>query len=102
MVASATTVVKHGARPAGPGLDRNYPNPFNPTTTITYRLANPGRVSLKVYDQTGREVATLADGTERSGDHAITWNASGMASGMYYCRFVTSDGQWTARMVLLK
>jgi flagellar hook assembly protein FlgD len=83
-------------------LDRNYPNPFNPTTTITYRLANPGRVSLKVYDQTGREVATLADGTERSGDHAITWNASGMASGMYYCRFVTSDGQWTARMVLLK
>jgi uncharacterized protein (TIGR03790 family) len=101
-VTSATTVVKDGPRPAGPGLDQNYPNPFNPTTTITYRLANAGRVSLKVYDQMGREVATLADGTERSGDHAITWNASGMASGTYYCRFVTSDGQWTSRMVLLK
>ncbi|MBI5471767.1 MAG: choice-of-anchor B family protein [Ignavibacteriae bacterium] len=68
------------------GLDQNYPNPFNPMTTIGFRVQDLGYVSLKVFDLLGREVATLVDGIEDSGLKSVTFDASGLASGVYMYR----------------
>lgn len=83
---------------AAPGthtLGQNYPNPFNPTTTIRFEVAGPpdGQghsgevfVSLKIYDLLGRVVATLVDEEKAPGNHGVIWNATGMASGVYFYR----------------
>lgn len=75
-------------------LSQNYPNPFNPLTTIAYGLPTGGFVSLKVYDLLGREVAVLIDGYRSTGLHQVTWDASGMASGLYL--YVLRAGDYTA------
>jgi hypothetical protein len=67
-------------------LDQNFPNPFNPGTTIRYELAANAFVSLRVFDLLGREVATLARGREAAGRHTAYWNAEGNAGGVYFCR----------------
>jgi hypothetical protein len=90
-------------------LEQNYPNPFNPTTTISYSVGvaggqSPaaGNVRLAVYDMLGREVAVLVNEKKEAGIYTATWNASGMASGMYLYR-LTTDGYTASRsMVLLK
>ncbi|MCU0454441.1 MAG: YCF48-related protein [Bacteroidetes bacterium] len=88
-------------------LAQNYPNPFNPSTTIRFSLPTEGRVSLKIYDQLGREVTTLVNGNMGAGMHEARWDASGMASGLYFFRIeaVGSDGARfirTNKMVLMK
>jgi hypothetical protein len=71
-------------------LYQNYPNPFNPTTTVGFRLIEPLQVTLKVYDILGREVATLLEGEELDeGFHEVEFDATGLASGVYFCRFHT-------------
>ncbi|KAA3614820.1 MAG: T9SS C-terminal target domain-containing protein [Calditrichaeota bacterium] len=62
----------------------NYPNPFNPTTTIAYQLKASGDVVLTVYDVMGRKVKTLVDNHQQSGSYEIIFDASGLASGVYY------------------
>ncbi|RJP74708.1 MAG: hypothetical protein C4524_12610, partial [Candidatus Zixiibacteriota bacterium] len=69
--------------PAGFALVRAYPNPFNPATTIGYQLPAHSRVSLRIYDTAGREVAALVDGWREAGLHEVTFNASGLPSGIY-------------------
>ncbi len=83
-------------------LDANYPNPFNPTTVITYQLATDSRVSLKVYDILGREVATLVAGEQIAGTHTVQFNGARLASGVYFYRLVTGTHEATRKMVLLK
>ncbi len=65
---------------------KNYPNPFNPTTTVTYRVEKPGRVQLKVYNATGQELATLVDETKETGVYNFPFDASGLPSGVYFVR----------------
>ena len=78
--------------PSGPVLEQNYPNPFNPSTTLRFGLPTAGNVSLIVYDVLGREVTTLVRGTMDAGYHTTTWNASSVASGVYFARLtVTND-----------
>jgi hypothetical protein len=78
--------------PPGPVLEQNYPNPFNPSTTLRFGLPTAGNVSLIVYDVLGREVTTLVRGTMDAGYHTTTWNASSVASGVYFARLtVTND-----------
>jgi len=73
-------------------LAQNYPNPFNPSTTIEFSLAEPGLVSLKVYDMLGREVATLLDNEEMDeGGQLVNFDADGLTSGVYFYR-LTSHG----------
>lgn len=66
----------------------NYPNPFNPSTTITYRLPEQMRVTVEVYNILGRKVVTLADGIQPAGSQTLRWEASRMASGIYLYRVV--------------
>ena len=80
----------------------NYPNPFNPTTKISFRLKESGKVSLKVYDVLGKEVANLADGVFETGKHEATFNGSNLASGIYFYRLVTPNGTITKKMMLMK
>jgi hypothetical protein len=72
--------------PAEFALDQNYPNPFNPSTTIAFRLAVDSKVSLKVFDILGQEVATLLNSNFVAGGHSVTFDASALNSGVYLYR----------------
>ncbi len=80
---------------------QNYPNPFNPVT-ISYNLPNIAKVNLVVYDVTGREVATLVNEFQSAGKHQINFNATKIASGVYYYRIQAGDIIQTKKMLLLK
>jgi hypothetical protein len=80
----------------------NYPNPFNPSTTINYSVPVTGGVTLTVYDITGREVEMLVNRFQNAGSYAVTWNATGMPSGVYFYRLNVSGQSFTNRMILLK
>lgn len=83
-------------------LLQNYPNPFNPTTEIRYQKSEIGRTKLEVYDMLGREVAVLVDGVMSAGSHHISFDGSGLASGMYLVRLTTGNESHIMRMTLLK
>jgi photosystem II stability/assembly factor-like uncharacterized protein len=83
-------------------LEQNYPNPFNPTTHVGFRISAFGFVSLKVYDLLGREVATLINGTFPAGEHAVSFDASGLPSGVYYYQLRYGNSIMTRKMVLLQ
>jgi len=92
---------------AGAELHQNVPNPFNPTTQISFELTRPGHVTLAVYDVSGRRIKTLQSGQLGVGPHFVTWNgrtdAGIMAtSGVYYYMLETSAGRLARSMVLLK
>ncbi|MBP1648999.1 MAG: Por secretion system C-terminal sorting protein [Bacteroidetes bacterium] len=72
--------------PATFSLDQNFPNPFNPSTTIQFSLPRSAQVSLTVVNLIGEKVATLVSRRIEQGTHAIQWNASGIPSGMYFYR----------------
>ena len=76
-------------------LHQNYPNPFNTATTLSFNLLSSGRVSLKVFDITGREVQSLVNGQLSLGKHSVVWNAEGLACGVYLVRLSVDGGQWT-------
>lgn len=83
-------------------LYQNYPNPFNPVTHITYDLPVDTRVQLKIYDALGREVVTLVDEFQKAGVYNKTFDASGLASGVYVYRIVTENFVKERKMVLIK
>jgi N-acetylmuramoyl-L-alanine amidase len=89
VIVSVTTPA--AALPGRYALDQNFPNPFNPSTVIGYHLPADARVTLKVFDLLGREIATLVDGTVQAGSHAVTWNAGSLGSGVYFARLSASD-----------
>jgi bacillolysin len=93
--------------PMATTLDQNYPNPFNPSTTIRYRLGEPGVVRLTVHDALGRVVATLTDGWVDAGEHSVSWNGRDtggqrLPSGLYVARLFTDGTSITRQMLLLK
>ncbi|MCS6989585.1 MAG: FG-GAP-like repeat-containing protein [Chloroherpetonaceae bacterium] len=83
-------------------LSQNYPNPFNPTTTIAYQLPVASEVRLKVYDVLGREVATLVSGRQEAGRYQAQFNASRLASGVYFYRLQAGSFAETKKMMLVK
>ncbi|MDO8469573.1 MAG: T9SS type A sorting domain-containing protein [bacterium] len=83
-------------------LEQNYPNPFNPSTTIRFTVPVTGPVTLKVYDLVGREVAMLADEVMQAGAYERTFDASGLASGVYVYRLQSGGNVATQRMTLMK
>jgi hypothetical protein len=83
-------------------LLKNYPNPFNAATTISFNLPERTEIELAVYDILGRKVATLHEGTLAAGSHRLTWNAGDYTSGLYFYRLDAGDHSAMGRMVLLK
>jgi len=83
-------------------LDQNFPNPFNPATTIGYTLPHRGRVTLGVYDLLGRRVALLVDEVREAGAHSVSFNAQAFASGVYIYRLRSGQYTQTRRLLLLR
>lgn len=97
-----TAVAEEALLPSRRDLAQNFPNPFNPSTTIRYAVPAAGHVTLTVYDILGRQVATLVNGTVTGGPHDVTWHPDNLASGVYLYRLETASGTQTRSMVLLR
>jgi flagellar hook assembly protein FlgD len=85
----------------------NYPNPFNPSTELVFKLPYDGHATLEVFNIVGQRVATLVDEQMSAGEHRVIWNAQSdngqrVPSGMYFYRLVTESGRETRKMLLLK
>lgn len=105
-VGTSTSAPDHGENMPGFRLEHNSPNPFNPTTMITYTLPHASQVALEVFDMTGRKIATLDEGMRSEGAHTVTWNgdvdgAGHASSGVYLCRLQADTYVGTRKMVLL-
>jgi hypothetical protein len=83
-------------------LEQNYPNPFNPSTVIGFQLPVFSDTKLMVYDLLGREVAVLINQPLSAGTHSVTFDASGLASGIYMYRLTSGAQSITRRMILIK
>ena len=92
--------------PKGFGLKQNYPNPFNPATNIKFSIAGPGNVRLTIYDSLGREITRLINNKMEKGEYSVSWNASGIAGGIYFARLEqtteAAESLSTIKLVLLK
>ncbi|WP_153038298.1 T9SS type A sorting domain-containing protein, partial [Balneola sp. EhC07] len=89
--------------PSSVVLEQNYPNPFNPSTQISFQLPSAQKVTLKVYDMLGREVATLLNNEQySSGSSSVTFDATNLSSGIYLYRLTGADFTKTQRMTLIK
>jgi hypothetical protein len=83
-------------------LNDNYPNPFNPRTTISYQLSSDCNIELSIFNLNGRKVATLIHDHQSAGYYSVNWSASAFPSGIYLYRLDTGDYVETKKMVLLK
>ena len=83
-------------------VSQNFPNPFNPVTKINYELPNDSKVSIKVFDMLGREVATLLDEFKTAGYHTVDFDGSSLSSGMYFYRIKTNEFEAIKKMLLIK
>lgn len=83
-------------------LYQNYPNPFNPTTTISFSIPEAGNISLKIYDQLGNVVASLAEGRRGAGYYSFVFDARALSSGVYYSRLSLDGNILTGKLALIK
>ncbi len=83
-------------------LEQNYPNPFNPSTSIGYKIGVRNFVSLKIFDITGKEAATLVNQTQDAGSYSVDFNAANLPSGIYFYKMESGDFKVTKRMILIK
>ncbi|MCE5248995.1 T9SS type A sorting domain-containing protein [bacterium] len=100
VVAGVKTLVE--SVPAAFSVSEAYPNPFNPATTIDYCLPRDSRVTVTVYNISGARIAVLKDDFELAGGYSVVWNARGMPSGLYFCRFRADKFTVTKKLLLLK
>jgi hypothetical protein len=83
-------------------LYQNYPNPFNPNTQIRYALPEASIVRVEVYNSLGQQVAVLVDGHMNAGYHQLSFNATGLSSGVYLYKITTPNYSMTKKMLLMK
>jgi hypothetical protein len=84
------------------GLDQNFPNPFSSSTTIRFRVAAPGNVTIKIFNIYGQEVRDLMQSHMEPGDYSVQFNGSNLPQGIYYCRLITASGSITRSLSLIK
>ena len=96
------TTDEEGNLPKSYSLLQNHPNPFNPITVIEYALPEASAVSLIIYDLGGKQIVNLIDGEHRAGKYQVIWDASGLASGIYFYRLQASGFAQTKKLILLK
>ena len=94
--------VENGGLPTAFKLEQNFPNPFNPSTTISYSIPERGLVRLEVFDLLGRRVATLLNETQEAGRHSVTFRPEGLASGVYIYRLEARGVSAAGKMLLLR
>ncbi len=99
---AVTSVIFAANAPEQYLLGQNFPNPFNPNTTIAYELPHAGIVSLKVYDVMGREVSVQAEGEQEAGGYSVQFNAQTLSSGIYFYQLRFDGRSETKRMHLIK
>jgi len=99
---TATSADEDREIPEQVSLLQNYPNPFNPSTTISYALQTPAFVDLRVFDMTGKEIASLVQETQTAGIHNVTFDASALSSGTYIYRLKTGESTFSKKMILVK
>jgi hypothetical protein len=97
-----TAVESEKVLPKTYSLGQNYPNPFNPSTTISYILPERANVTISIYNQLGQKVETLFSGTKEAGQHSVVWNASNMASGVYFYELRTEKYSSVKKLILMK
>lgn len=97
-----TSVIEEPGVPAKFALYNNYPNPFNPTTNISYDIPKSTDVEISIYDITGRLVRTVVNGVKNAGTHTFTFDASNLSSGVYLYRLKTNSNTLIKRMILVK
>ena len=98
----AEVVAEIQGLPAEFELSQNVPNPFNPSTTISYDLPEASDVTLTIFTVTGQDVATVVSGAQEPGHYEVMWDGSGFANGVYLYRLEAGDFVETRRMLLLK
>lgn len=102
LVSNTVSVEETAELPRSFQLGQNYPNPFNPTTVIPFSIAEPGKVSLEVFDISGRHVATLLDEFRPAGQHTFSFNANGLSSGIYVYRLRAGKKTFSHKMAFVK
>ncbi len=88
--------------PVSFNLKQNFPNPFNPTTQITYSIEKNGAVTLKVYDVTGKEIADLVNETQTQGTHSVSFSGENFPSGVYFYKLQSGEKSEVKKMTLIK
>ena len=88
--------------PAAFVVNEAYPNPFNPTTTISFSLAEAGNVTVEVYNVAGQKVDTISDAFMEVGSHSVVWDASDFSAGVYFYTVKSGNLSKTMKMTLLK
>jgi hypothetical protein len=98
---------EYSTLPGQYSIEQNYPNPFNPTTKINYDLPFDSKVSIKIFDMTGKEVATVINSLQTAGYHTVQFNGANLASGVYFYSIIAESGTdakfvSTKKMILVK
>jgi hypothetical protein len=88
--------------PASYYLGQNFPNPFNPSTTINYSLAEHGLITIKVYNLIGKEMATLVNEEKPAGNYSVKFDGSSLSSGIYFYTMKAGDFTQTKKFILVK
>ncbi len=102
LVSDVSSVSDANRIPAGFFLGQNFPNPFNPTTRISFDLAESSFVTMRVYDLLGREVRTLVDSRQYAGNHSVDFDGAGLPSGVYFYRLEAGNYREVKKMILMK
>ena len=97
-----TSIAEENSLPTVYSLYNNYPNPFNPSTSINYDLPNQSNVKLKIYNILGEDIATLVNQEQNAGRYQVHWDASRLASGIYFYTIQAGDFVQTKKMILMK
>ena len=88
--------------PSRTSLSAAYPNPFNPSTTISYTLANTANINLSVYNISGQLIENLKNGYQDAGSYEIVWDASEQPSGIYLLRLQSENESFNQKLMLMK
>ena len=102
IVDAAPSAIGRELIPTVTEIQQNYPNPFNPQTSINYSLKEEVPVLINVYNHTGQLVKTLVNGVQKAGYYSVTWNAAGLASGLYFYKMQAGDYQMIKRAMVIK
>jgi len=101
LLGNATGSNSEQLKPVSTNLLANYPNPFNPTTTINYTLTAQAEVKVAVFNVAGKEVASLASGIKNAGQHKVEFNGANLASGVYFCKLLVNGQSMAINKVML-